>query len=62
MHKQASDRQVTLGLESHLAVVATKIPKRITRTLLTTVIVSADILQLVSGAQLSVTVAENLPG
>ena len=52
------------GLDPHLAVVATKTPNMITRTLLTTPIVLTLWLLFSnwSGAQLSVTVVENLSG
>ena len=52
------------GLKAHLAVVATKTPSRITRTLLTNPIVLTLWLLFSnwSGAQVSVTVAENLSG
>ena len=53
-----------LGFIPHLAVVATKTPNRITRTLLTTVIVLTHRLLFWnwSGTQLRVTVAENQSG
>ena len=54
MRKQASDRQEDLGTIPHLAVVATKTPKRITRTLLTTVVIVWLLFSNWSGAQLCV--------
>ena len=50
MHEQASETQSTLVWRSHLAVVATKTPNKITRTLRTTAMVLVQsALLLVSG-------------
>ena len=50
MHEQASETQSTLVWRSHLAVVATKTPNKITRTLRTTAMVLVQwVLLLVSG-------------